>query len=146
MRDHRPPAEQVAHAVVRWAKARQDVRGVALVGSSARGTARPDSDIDIVILAAAPAVFRADLSWLGSIDWPAAGTRVGSWRDEDYGAVWSRHVRLDTQLEVEITFAPLTWANLAPLDSGTRAVIAAGCRVLHDPDGLLGRLCKAVNC
>ncbi len=115
MRDHRQPAEQVAHAVVRWAEARQDVRGVALVGSRARGTAPPDSDIDIVILAE-PAVFRADLSWLGSIDWPAVGTRVGSWRDEDYGAVWSRHVWLDTQLEVEITFAPLTWANLAPLN------------------------------
>jgi predicted nucleotidyltransferase len=37
--------------VTRWAAARSDLIGLALVGSHARGEARPDSDIDLVLLA-----------------------------------------------------------------------------------------------
>ena len=79
------------------------------------------------------------------IDWSQAATQVETWHDEDYGAVWSRHVCLATNLELEISFAPLSWASLAPLDSGTRQVMAGGCRVLHDPDGMLAKLCSALS-
>jgi predicted nucleotidyltransferase len=37
-------------AFATWAAAQRDVQGVALVGSYARGAARDDSDIDLVIL------------------------------------------------------------------------------------------------
>jgi hypothetical protein len=37
-----------------WAARCDDVVGVALVGSHARGTARPNSDVDVVILAEDP--------------------------------------------------------------------------------------------
>jgi uncharacterized protein len=125
--------------------AHQDIRGVALVGSHARGTARPDSDIDLIVLAERPSDFRADASWLGMIDWSQAATQVETWQDKDYGAVWSRHVLLATQLELEISFAPPSWASVMPLDAGTRQVVAEGCRVLHDPDGLLAELCSALS-
>jgi uncharacterized protein len=137
--------ELTIQAVLRWAIGRNDIRGVALVGSHARGSARRDSDIDLVILAEMPEVFRADPSWLESIDWGAPPTRVRLCEDEDYGVVWSRRIWLEPDLELEIGFAPLAWASVSPLDPGTRQVIADGCRILHDPDGMLGRLCAAAR-
>jgi uncharacterized protein len=135
---------RILEAVLGWAKAGCDIRGVALVGSVARGAARPDSDVDVVVLSTAPANFRNDRSWVDAIDWPIAGVRVAGWHDEDFGAVWSRHLRLTSGAEVDIGFAPLSWAHIAPLDMGTRRVVSDGCRVLHDPDGVLERLCRTV--
>jgi uncharacterized protein len=138
-------ADRILDVIVQWARARQDIGGLALVGSHACGTARLGSDIDLVLLVAHPETFRSDASWVGSINWSGAGVRVAQWRDEDYGNVWSRRVWLDGGVELEISFAPLSWASIAPLDAGTRRVIADGCRILDDPDGSLDRLCRAVN-
>ena len=142
------PAEypaRILQSIIGWSEAHQDIRGLALVGSHARGTARLDSDIDLVVLAANPEAFRADGSWIEAIDWSGAGVEVAHWADEDYGAVWSRRVRLSSGAEVEISFAPLSWASIAPLDAGTRRVVSDGCRILYDPAGLLGCLHEAVQ-
>ena len=136
---------RIIEAIVGWAKVRQDIRGVALVGSHARGTARPDSDIDLVVLAVDPEALRADSSWIEAIDWSGAGVKVANWRDEDYGAVWSRRLWLSSGTEVEISVATVAWASIAPLDAGTRRIISDGCRMLHDPAGFLGRLYEAVE-
>jgi hypothetical protein len=139
------PIDRILQAILPWATSQQDIRGLALVGSHARGAARQDSDIDLVLLVAAPETFRSDISWIEIIDWPAIGARVATWRDEDYGAVWSRRLWLDPALEVEMSFAPLTWANIAPLDPGTRRVISNGYVILYDPDEAFHRLCSAVK-
>ncbi len=49
------------------------------------------------------------------------------------------------QGRLEIGFARPAWAKVDPLDPGTRRVVADGCRILHDPDRLLSRLCAAVG-
>jgi hypothetical protein len=142
------PAEhpaRILEVIIGWAKVHEDIRGVALVGSHARGAARLDSDIDLVVLADNPEAFRTDGSWIEAIDWPSAGVKVANWVDEDYGELWSRRVWLSSGAEVEISFAPVAWASIAPLDAGTRRVISDGCRILHDPAGSLGRLYEAVQ-
>jgi hypothetical protein len=68
-----------------------------------------------------------------------------NWSDETYGVVWSRRLWLSLGAEVDFSFAPVAWASIAPLDAGTRRVIADGCRILHDPAGSLGRLYEAVQ-
>jgi hypothetical protein len=61
------------------------------------------------------------------------------WQDEDYGVLWSRRLWLErVRFEVEIGFVRPSWAELNPLDPGTRRVVADGCRILYDPDRLLG--------
>lgn len=40
------PVNEFLSAVVAWATEEPDIKGLALVGSHARGTARIDSDID----------------------------------------------------------------------------------------------------
>jgi hypothetical protein len=138
--------ELILHLVLAWATARPKVRAVALVGSHARGTARTDSDIDLVVLATDAKRLQADTRWVTEIDWGAIGTRPQRWRDEEYGAAWSRRIWLEPHYgQVELTFAPLSWATTDPIDEGTRRVISEGCRILHDPDALLRRICEAVS-
>ena len=80
------------------------------------------------------------------IDWHSIDIHPQKWQDENYGTAWSRRVWLDAEpTQVEITFAPLSWANVNPADAGTRHVISAGCRILYDPDALLVRLCEAIG-
>ena len=136
----------VARIVTAWAKAQPTMRAVALVGSHARGTAGPASDVDFMLLATDPDTFRADLTWVDQIDWHRIDAHPQKWQDEDYGLAWSRRVWLArASMPVELTFAPLCWANVDPPDGGTRRVISGGCQILYDPDGLLVRLCEAIG-
>jgi uncharacterized protein len=136
-------AHGILETAARWAKTQKDIRALALVGSHARGAAGPDSDIDLVALAQDPRIFR-DEAWLTTIEWSRAGVRPVKWSQEEYGAVWSLRVWFELGWEVEFGFAPLSWAEISPVDQGTRRVISDGCRILYDPDGLLKRLITAV--
>jgi uncharacterized protein len=117
--------ELILQVILSWATAQPKIRAVALVGSRARGGARPDSDIDLMLLTTDPAAFRADTTWVGQIDWDAIDTRPRKWQDEEYGAAWSRRVWLtDRCVQVELAFAFLSWANADPPDAGTQRVIS----------------------
>jgi uncharacterized protein len=142
--DHRVQAFDIVTAVTNFAKLQQDIRGVALVGSHARNAARPDSDIDIVILSKKPDRFR-DTSWLTTIEWSRLGVEVIKYSDEEYGALWSRRTWLKPDCEVEFGFTSLSWADIAPVDRGTAEIISNGCRILYDPDGLLEILTLALG-
>jgi hypothetical protein len=39
-----------------------------------------------------------------------------------------------------VSFVAPDWASVTPIDPGTRRVAGEGLRVVHDPEGLLGRL------
>lgn len=125
--------------VTDWAKSRPDVRGLALAGSRARGQAREDSDIDLLLLTGDPNRFR-DPAWLADLDWPRA-----RWSDEEYGAVWSRRIWLNAEAEIKLSFAYLAWADVSPIDPGTRKVFSDGFRIVYDPDGLFERLAIAIR-
>jgi hypothetical protein len=137
--------EQVMVAVTEWAASNPALRAVLLVGAQARGEARPDSDVDLVLLVDHPAHFKSDANWLPEIDWTRAGACPVARRDATYGVVWSRHVRLDNGLEVEFTFAPISWAHAKPIDAGTRHVVKNGCRILYDPEEMLSALVMQVG-
>jgi hypothetical protein len=137
--------ESILEEVVRWAARRNDISAVALVGSWARGKARDDSDIDLVLLASDPLWFRQNDHWLNDVDWRCIGSTVATWRDVDYGVLWSRHLRLADGTEIEIGFGPLDWASIDPIDPGTYRVIGDGCRILYDPQGLLHDLIAHVG-
>jgi predicted nucleotidyltransferase len=124
----------------RWAAGRPEITAAALIGSHSRGTATPSSDIDLVILCDTP----EDLL-VG--EWPKTFGEVESRAIEDYGALRSLRVHYRGGLEVEFGFALPTWA-VVPLDAGTRAVLADGSCILHDPKRVLQaarRLALATN-
>ncbi len=130
-------AQGLIERVAAWARARDDVTGVALVGSYARGEARPDSDVDLVILSADPAAYLADPAWLAEFGAAAPPQR------EDWGAVQALRVYYADGPEVEFGLTSVAWAEI-PLDPGTARVAAAGLRILYDPTGALAALQAAV--
>ena len=123
-------------AVTSWAEERGDVVGVALVGSYARGTARPDSDVDLIILSEASADLCDGI-------WPARFGEIVSSSIEDYGEAKSRRIFYQNGLEVEFGIATPAWASV-PLDAGTRKVLTDGVKVLYDPRHLFRTANEAV--
>jgi len=127
-------------AVSRWAASDPRIRGVTLVGSRARGKARSDSDVDFVVLTEAHEALGGDTSWYSTFG------SVELVRSEQWGQLAERRLRRPSGLEVEIGIAPVTWAKVDPIDSGTREVVShGGCEILYDPDGLLAALMRAVD-
>jgi len=126
----------VVRRVTRWAKARADVVGLLLVGSCARRAARPDSDVDLVLLTTDEDRY-ADNRWTRDVG-VGELTRVRSW-----GAVTERRFVTASGLEVEINVGSPDWARLDPVDPGTRGVVSDGARPLHDPTGALAALIAA---
>jgi len=135
--------EQILAAIAAWARSRADINGLALVGSWARGSARRDSDIDLVVVVPDPQKFRSDEHWLSEIDW--AGGRVADWHDADYGSAWSRHVELEPHCQIEFTFCAPSWAATDPIDTATADIVSGGCRILVDKMQLFGKLLTAVS-
>ena len=124
------PAARFLTSFAAWAAAQAGIQAVALVGSHARGAARPASDIDLVILADDPRAYLADTTWsrlFGSV------IRV---EIEDYGTLTSLRVWYGDGLEVEYGFTDLSWIDV-PLDRGTQQVVSDGLVVLFDRDALL---------
>lgn len=117
-------------AVVKWAEGAPDVYGAALVGSYARGEAKPDSDVDLVILTLNPSALIAEPDWINAFGSPR------SLQVEDWGRLTSLRVWYREDLEVEFGITSLEWARV-PLDEGSRRVIQDGMRILLDKTGLL---------
>lgn len=113
-----------------WVQSQPDVLAAALVGSHARGTASPTSDVDLVILARDPQKYLSDQSWINRFGEPLR-TQM-----EDYGRLTSLRVWYQSGLEVEFGLTGADWAA-RPLDAGTRRVIGDGMRVLFERQPLL---------
>lgn len=130
--------EALARAAAAWAAEREDVAAVALVGSWARGAARANSDLDLIVLTHEPAPYVEGDGWIEDLAAGACLVRTGDW-----GAIVERRLRLPSGLEVEVGFGRPSWAAAAPVDPGTRRVVRDGLRPLFDPDGLLRELAAA---
>ena len=105
-----------------WASSRDDVLGVALVGSQARGSATASSDVDIVILAREPEQYFRDTAWTNAFGNPVRQSV------EPYGRLMSLRVWYQQGLEVEFGFGDEHWPDAA----GGQAVMEDGMKVLLD--------------
>lgn len=82
-------------AATPWAVSRPDIVGVGIVGSHARATARPSSEIDFVVVAEDPAILEHDPNW------PARFGEPRSMDREDHGLVQSLRCRYGDGPEIE---------------------------------------------
>jgi predicted nucleotidyltransferase len=120
------------NAFVAWASAQRDIEGVALVGSYARGAARDDSDIDLIVLTDQFPKYLEDLQWTELFG------LVEKAQTEDYGNLTSIRVWYQNGREVEYGFTTPDWAAV-PLDAGTEEVMRGGMIVLFERGDLLSR-------
>jgi uncharacterized protein len=125
--------EQLLDRAIAWARQQPDISGLALVGSWARGSARPDSDVDLVVLTSHRDRYLSD-------DWTAALGAARVLHTTAWGPLTERRLLLEGDLEVEVGMADPAWAATDPVDPGTRRVVTDGLRILHDPEGRLGAL------
>jgi predicted nucleotidyltransferase len=119
-------------AFVAWASLAPDVHGIALVGSYARGAARDDSDIDLVILTEQPSDHLENILWIERFG------PVEKHQTENYGKLTSLRVWYQNGVEVEYGITTPDWAAM-PLDAGTQEVMRRGIQVLFERGQLLSR-------
>ena len=105
-----------------WAIEQPDVQGIALVGSYARGSARDDSDVDLVILTDQPHKYLDDVQWIGRFG------RVEKHQTEDYGKLTSLRVWYQNGMEVEygitVTSSPMLSSKICANNQVTTAVFS----------------------
>jgi predicted nucleotidyltransferase len=124
--------KEIIDWITEWAKKQPDVQGVLLVGSRARGNARPDSDVDLVVISAEREKHLADPIW-------------GPARREPWGALVALRFRHVNGLELDLGFVEPSWARQEPVDPGTTKVLRDGATILYDPRGQLKQLRVAVQ-
>ena len=129
--------ERFLASVVALAQARDDVRAVALVGSHARGAARRDSDVDVVMLSTEPDTYVDGGDWIERL----GGASLLATRP--WGALTERRLVLATGTAVDFGVAHPSWAATRPVDAGAARVASDGLIALYDPDGLLAGLMAA---
>ena len=140
----------ILEKVANWAETRSEILALALVGSYARGEAKPDSDIDLMVITSNTEFFRQNHDWMHEINWDI-NCEILTFNDAQYGVVWSRHIYLSrlnnefNNIKVEIGFGLPTWASVNPIDSGTLAVVSRGCKILYDPQGILINLISKID-
>ncbi|WP_338020703.1 nucleotidyltransferase domain-containing protein [Streptomyces sp. TR1341] len=150
--------------LTRWAATREDIVGLLLVGSYARGAARPDSDVDVVLLTTDPAPYLTDAAESDTAESDTAEFDIaesdiaesgGTWtgwagelglgrlvRTRVWGPLTERRYTLVPGLEVEFGIGGPRWARTDPVDPGTRRVVAEGARTLYDPRRVLAELVR----
>jgi uncharacterized protein len=131
-----PAIEQVAA----WAITQPDIVALALVGSWARGNPTKRSDIDFMILSETPGARLTGIHWTKEMCRTYLSSPLKDWKNGFYGLVWSRHILLRNGQRIELSFAARSWANVSPLDPGTRQVVQDAFQILYDPEGMLARL------
>ncbi len=128
---------EVIDEITGWVRGREDIVGLLLVGSCARNAARPDSDIDVVLLTTEESQYLLEDAWAVEL---GLGELI---RTQSWGPITERRYATASGLEVELGIGSPTWAKTDPVDSGTHRVVSGGARVLHDPAGILADLLAA---
>lgn len=130
LKGRRRQAEAVIARLTEWVQNRDDVVGLAVVGSYAYNRPRMASDVDLVLLTTSPDNYLHDLAWAEPLDHRARLIRTAQW-----GPMSERRIRLTSGLQVELGITTPAWLSL-PLDPGTANVLRDGHRILHDPHTL----------
>jgi hypothetical protein len=104
----------------------------------ARGEARADSDIDLVLVCSERSRYLSDTGCVSTFG------EVVRQSFEDWGKVQSIRVIYRNGPEVEFGVTGLDWAA-APVDEGTAEVLRNGCMVLFDRDGRVEAVLRVVH-
>ncbi len=136
--------DEILTLIAEYAKSNNQILAIGLCGSWARGTARPDSDIDLSIITENKLIFKKT-DWIEELDFEKINETIKYFEDRVYGRVWSRHVFLNSKTEIEFSFADKSWADTDNLDEGTRKVVSDGYKIIYDPQLILEKLVKKVR-
>jgi hypothetical protein len=140
---NKPQAKKLIGLIQGFVESHDDLRALGLAGSWARGNPRPDSDLDLIIVAGNPDTWRRCQHWVGELAFAQAGLHYDDHSTATYGAA-SAHVKLNPEAALELTFVPKALASFDPIDPGTLHILADAFTIIVDKDHLLARLATAV--
>jgi len=115
--------------IKKWAANESLIDAIILVGSYARGTQKPDSDIDLIVIT------HDKRHYINNPEVFSCFGEIEKINIEFYGECTSIRVWYKNGLEVEYGMVTKAWAEL-PLDSGTSSVLLDGYKILIDKNGL----------
>jgi len=136
--------DKILNLTLEFAEGNSEILALGLCGSWARGTAKMDSDIDLSILVKDKLRFK-NTDWTEDLEFEKINESIEYFKDKVYGEVWSRHVFLNSNTEIEFAFADRSWADTENLDEGTRKVVSDGFKILYDPEQILNKLVEKVK-
>ena len=135
------PRDLALAAVTAWARARDDVRGLILVGSLARTEAPADewSDVDVIAFVDDPAPYLEGAGWLEELGRPVL-TFV---EDTIRPGLRERRVLLEGGVDVDVVLVPA--AEAIGLIPDATVLLGRGHLLLHDELGLAPHLAELVG-
>lgn len=110
-----------------WAIHQLDIKGIALVGSFARGDFHSESDVDLVIITPTKD------SIIQSIHDNFTFNKIVRFEIEEWGILTSLRVYYSGGLEVEYGVVSGDWVR-EPLDKGTKNVVSNGFKVILEKE------------
>ncbi len=132
----------VEAAIADWARERDDVRAVLVVGSRARADAPADrwSDLDAVLFLDDPSRLAEDASWVAEFGTPELTFLEAT----GFGSRVERRVLYETGEDVDFPMLEASqWRELASTPEAQR-LLARGHRVLHDELGMEPELASVI--
>jgi predicted nucleotidyltransferase len=121
-----------------WSENQNHIKGVAIVGSFARGDFNSKSDVDLVIISTNKdltlRIIRADFNYCG----------VLSYSLEEWGILTSLRVFYENGLEVEYGVVTDQWVS-EPIDQGTKNVIKNGFKIVTEKENTFYGITKYLN-
>lgn len=115
-----------------------EIVGIAMFGSQIHGTARPDSDIDVLVLTPDISKHFENDSFVSGF-----GRFRYARREKWFSGETIRSFFREENGQIEYNFVNPEWADL-PVNDEARRIIKDGMKILHDPHGILEKLQKAV--
>ncbi|WP_117168023.1 nucleotidyltransferase domain-containing protein [Paraliobacillus sediminis] len=121
-----------------WSKQESYIKGVAVVGSFARGDFHSNSDVDLTIISTNKdltlEIIKNDFNF-GDIE---------SFTVEEWGILTSLRILYDNGLEVEYGVVTDQWVN-EPLDEGTKNVVKNGFKVITEKENIFNSVRMFLN-
>lgn len=123
----------------KWAEYQNQIKGVAIVGSFARGDFHLKSDVDLIIISNNKEVTIQDILSEFKFD------GVNRHHLEQWGPfLTSLRIFYDSELEVEYGVSTNVWVK-EPLDKGTKEVVKNGFKILLDKESVFSGVNKYLN-
>ncbi len=131
--------ELMTAAVADWAREREDVRALLVVGSQARLNVPADrwSDLDLVLIVDDPEPYAEDSNWVAEFGLP-----VLTFLEDTLLGQRERRVLYESGEDVDFPLFPVTALELLEQSENAAQLLARGYRVLVDGIGLAERLAR----
>ena len=138
MKNHKKEYERLIEKIIKWAKDRDDISTVIIVGSRARTNTTADkwSDLDLVILVSDPDYYINNTDWINYIDnyW------ITFIEETAVGGGEERRVLFEGGLDVDFAIFSVDIIDEFSTSSEIQSVLKRGHKVLLDKDDLFGNM------